>query len=84
MLGKIIPGNVLQDIWKYSHEELTGKNKMRFNIRQICVCVVSVVGRISDYQPEGPGFKSRPGRGLKFGRPSFTIPSVDRDVKPLV
>ena len=58
MLGKIIPGNVLQDIWKYSHEELTGKNKMRFNIRQICVCVVSVVGKISDYQPEGPGFKS--------------------------
>ena len=42
------------------------------------------VGKISDYQPEGPGFNPRPGRGLNFGRPSFTTPSVDRDIKPLV
>ena len=42
------------------------------------------IGKISDYQPEGPGFIPRPGRGLNFGRPSFSTPSVDRDVKPLV
>ena len=48
------------------------------------LCEVGTVGWISDYQPEGPGFISRSGRGLNFGRPSFTTPSVDRDVKPLV
>ena len=52
--------------------------------RLICVCEVGTVGKMSDYQPEGPGFNPRPGRGLNFGRPSFTTPSVDRDVKPLV
>ena len=52
-----------------------------------CVCEVGTVGKISDCQPEGPGFNLRPGRGLNFGRPSnsFSTPrSVDRDVKPLV
>ena len=44
----------------------------------------SRVGKISDYQQEGPGFNSRPGRVLNFGQPSFAPPSVDRDVKPLV
>ena len=48
------------------------------------VCEVGTVGKISDCQPEGPGFKPRPGRGLNFGQPSFATPSVDRDVKPLV
>ena len=48
------------------------------------VCEAGTVGKISDYQPEGPGFNPRPGRGLNFGRPSFATPSVDRDVKPLV
>ena len=50
------------------------------------MCEVGTVGKISDYQPEGPGFNPRPGRGLNFGRsrPSFATPSVDRDVKPLV
>ena len=48
------------------------------------VCETGTVGKISDYQPEGPGFNLRPGRGLNFGRPSFATPSVDRDVKPLV
>ena len=48
------------------------------------VCEVGTVGKISDCQPEGPGFNPRPGRGLNFGRPSFATPSVDRDVKPLV
>ena len=48
------------------------------------VCEVSTAGKISDCQPEGPGFNPRPGRGLNFGRPSFVTPSVDRDVKPLV
>ena len=33
----------------------------------ICVCEVGTVGEISDYQPEGPAFKPRPGRGLNFG-----------------
>ena len=45
---------------------------------------VGTVSKISDCQPEGPGFNPRPGRGLKFGRPSFAIQSVDRDVMPLV
>ena len=49
-----------------------------------CVCEVGTVSKISDFQPEGPRFKPRPGRGLNFGRPSFATPSVDRDVKPLV
>ena len=48
-----------------------------------CVCDVSAIGKVSDYQPEGPGFNPRPGRGLNFGRPSFVTTSVDRDVKPL-
>ena len=46
------------------------------------MCEVSTVGKISDCQPEDPGFHSPPGRGLNFGRPSFLTPSVDRDVKP--
>ena len=45
---------------------------------------VGTVGKISDCQPEGPGFNPWHGRGLNFGRPSFTTPSVDRVVKPLV
>ena len=52
--------------------------------RCFCVCDVGTFGKISDYQPEGPGFNPRPGRELNFGRPSFATPSVDRDVKPLV
>ena len=35
-----------------------------------CVCEVSAVGKISDCQPEGPGFNSLLGRGLNFG-PTF-------------
>ena len=51
----------------------------------LSVCEVGTVGKISDRQPGGPGFNSRPpGRGLNFGQPSFATPSVDRDVKPLV
>ena len=42
------------------------------------------VRKISDCQPEGPGFSPRPGQGLNFRRPCFATPSVDRDVKPLV
>ena len=49
-----------------------------------CVCEVGTVGKISDYQPEGPGLNPRPGRGLNFGQPSFATPSVDRDIKLLV
>ena len=45
------------------------------------MCVVGTVGKISDYQPEGPGFNPRPGQGLNFERPFFATPSVDRDVK---
>ena len=45
---------------------------------------VGTVGKISGYQPEGPGFNPRPVRGLNFRRPSFATLSVDRDVKPLV
>ena len=48
------------------------------------LCEVGAVGKISDCQPEAPGFNTRPGRGLNFGRPSFATPSVDRDVKPSV
>ena len=45
---------------------------------------VGTARKISDYQPEGPGFNPRPGRGLNSGRHSFATPYVDRDVKPLV
>ena len=38
------------------------------------MCEDGTVGKISDCQPEGPGFNPRP------GRPSFATPSVDRDV----
>ena len=55
-----------------------------FNIINNSVCEVSIVGKISDCQPEGPGFNPWPGRGLTFGQPSFATPFVDRDVKPLV
>ena len=41
------------------------------------LCEVGTGGKISNYQPEGPGFNPRPGRGLNFGRPSFAAPSVD-------
>ena len=51
---------------------------------RISVCNVGTVSKISDGQPEGSGFNTQPGRGLDFRRPPFTIPSVDRDVKPLV
>ena len=32
-----------------------------------CVCEVGTVSKISDCQPEGPGFNPRLGRGLNFG-----------------
>ena len=51
---------------------------------RISVCEVGTVSKISDGQPEGSGFNTPPGREFNFGRPSFTTPSVDRDVKPLV
>ena len=54
----------------------------KFSIQS--VCEVGTVGKIFDYQPEGSGFNPRPGREFNFGRPSFTTPTVDRDVKPLV
>ena len=41
-----------------------------------CVCEVGTVGKISDYQPEGPGFNPRPSRALNFGWPTFATPSV--------
>ena len=63
----------------FSFAVVTGNLAERFP-----VCEVGAVGLISDCQPEGPGFKPRPGRGLNFRRPSFATPSVDRDVKPLV
>ena len=56
---------------------------MHFVIPVVCVRLAQLV-RFSDYQPEGPGFNPRPGRGLNFRRPSFATPFVDRDVKPLV
>ena len=60
------------------------KQSVNDDVTKDSVCEVGTVGKISDYQPEGPGFNPRPGRGLNFGRPSFATPSVDRDVKPLV
>ena len=50
----------------------------------LCVCKVGTVSKISDCQPDGPGFNPQVGRGLNLGCPSFATPSVDRDVKPLV
>ena len=40
------------------------------------MCKAGTVGKISDYQPEGPRFNSQLGQGLDFG-----ILSVDGDVK---
>ena len=54
------------------------------NYASTIVYEVGTAGKISDCQPEGPGFNHRSGRGLNFGRPSFAIPFVDRDVKPLL
>ena len=48
------------------------------------MCKVGTVGKISNYQPEDPGFNPRPGRRLNFGRLSFATPSVDRGVEPLI
>ena len=48
------------------------------------VCQVSAVCKISYCQPGVPGFNPRSGRGLNFGRPSFTTLCVGRDVRPLV
>ena len=41
------------------------------------MCEIGTVGKISDYQSEGPGFNPRRGRGLNFafGRP-FATPYV--------
>ena len=71
--------------------QVSGQTKGKFSKLYVshdlilfCVCEVGTVSKISDCQPEGPGFKPRPGRGLNFRRPSFATPSVDRDVKPLV
>ena len=50
----------------------------------LVLCKVGTVGKISDYQLEGPRFNPRLCRGLNIGQPSFATPSVDRDVKPLV
>ena len=47
-------------------------------------CEVDTVDKISDCQPEGPGFNHWPDQGSNFGQPSFAIPSVDRGVKLLV
>ena len=44
------------------------------------MCKVGTVGQISDYQPEGPGFNPRPGRGLVFRPSSFATLSVNSDV----
>ena len=74
----------------YQPYKCSGLSKLRSvtivltHMDQPCVCEVGTVSKISDCQPEGPGFKPRPGRGLNFRRPSFATPSVDRDVKPLV
>ena len=45
----------------------------------VCARFAQLV-KISDCQPEGSVFIPRPGRGLNFGRPSFSTPSVDRNV----
>ena len=37
-----------------------------FAIHCVSVCEASTVGKISDCQPEGPRFNSRPDRGLNF------------------
>ena len=44
----------------------------------VCVCEVGTVGKISDCQPEGPGFNPWPGHGLNFGRPSFATGTLSR------
>ena len=49
----------------------------RRNEKNKCVCEVGTVCKISDYKPEGPGFKPLPGRGLNCEHSSFATPSVD-------
>ena len=51
---------------------------------RISVCEVGTVNNISEGQLEGFGFNIPPGQGLDFRRRSFAIPSVDKDVKPLL
>ena len=44
------------------------------------MCTVGTIGKISDYQPEGP----QPSQKLNLVQPSFAIPSVGGDIKLLV
>ena len=73
-------------IGKNLHVGIASGMKYLEVLERLCavVCEIGTVSKISDCQPEGPGFKPRPGRGLNFRRPSFATPSVDREVKPLV
>ena len=48
------------------------------------MCQVGTVGKIFDYEPDGPEFNPWPGRGLNFWWPSYATPSVDRDITPLI
>ena len=47
-------------------KHLDGQNRLQiYSIR--LVCKAGTVIKISDCQPEGPGFSPRPGQGLNFG-----------------
>ena len=41
------------------------------SIPSVCARLTQVA-KISDCEPEGPGFNPWPGQGLNFGRPPFT------------
>ena len=38
------------------------------------MCEVGTIGKIFDYQSEGPGLNPQPARGMNFERPSFATP----------
>ena len=38
------------------------------------MCEVGTIGKIFDYQSEGPGLNLQPARGMNFERPSFATP----------
>ena len=85
--GPLILSNPPPNVNKFPHPQAKLRLLCHMQIKlptELSVCDVGTVSKISDGQPEGFGFNTPPGRELKFSRPSFTTPSVDRDVKPLV
>ena len=80
--GPLILSNPLPNMNKLPHPRAKLRSGQVTN--RISVCEVGTVNNISEGQLEGFGFNIPPGQGLDFRRRSFAIPSVDKDVKPLL